>query len=47
MLNVFQLEYVEGGTVLHLLSFIGSDDSCEWILKHNSYPHCVNNVSIL
>ena len=38
------MKYVDGGTLLHFLSFIGSVDSCEFILKHNAYPHAVNKV---
>lgn len=42
-----QVEYVEGGILLHLLSFVGNDDSVEWLLKHNAYPHSANPVSVL
>ncbi|XP_019864481.1 PREDICTED: 26S proteasome non-ATPase regulatory subunit 2-like [Amphimedon queenslandica] len=36
------VNFVDGGTLLHFLSFVGCADSCEFLLKQNAFPHATS-----
>ena len=39
--------FVDGGTLLHLVAFLGCEDTTEWLLSNGIfYPHAISRVRL-